>query len=106
MTNYNLLIPFDKKDFLKSQYKLKWDNNAKMWYTTSQSTYGKLLDYHVVDLEVTYENKDIAKKLGAKWNGKHWITSCLNYNTHQQIYDALKENKPETDEEEENSLNT
>jgi hypothetical protein len=100
MTNYNLLIPFEKKDLLKTQYKLKWDNEIKMWHTTSQSTYGKLLDYHVIDLEVTYENKDIAKKLGAKWNGKHWITSRLNYNTHQQIYDALKENKPDTDEDE------
>jgi len=99
------MIPFDKKDFLKSQYKLKWDNETKMWYTTSASTYNKLLDYHVIDLLVRYENKDIAKKLGAKWNGSAWITSRLNYNTHKPIYDSLNNtpsvnNEPETDEEE------
>jgi hypothetical protein len=73
--NY-LLIPYDKKDTMKTQYGLKWDSNRKLWYV-GKDKYGfeDIIKYEIINLDVPYEKKDYVKSVGCKWNGINWYTS-------------------------------
>jgi len=101
MNTYPLLIPYSKKDFLKTQFKLIWNKEKSLWEAKSENVYQQLADYHIIQLVVLYENKDIAKSLGAKWSGTCWITSRLNYVNNKEVYDSLKSPIKSTEPEEE-----
>lgn len=98
MTTQYLLIPYDRKDELKSMYKLKWDDKLKLWGTNSQKTYNKLSEFHIIELNVPFKNKDKVKALGAKWSGKSWVTSRKNYDTNKDAYELFVDH-PDTDDD-------
>ena len=74
--DYNrwLMIPFEKKDEVKTQFKLKWDKDFKMWYTEDESVFGELHEYHVAYYTVPFAYKDSVKAVGFKWDSceKEW----------------------------------
>jgi hypothetical protein len=55
-------------------HKLKWDKDAKYWYTTNVDTWNSLQQFHKTYYDVPFDAKDIVKKYGYKWDRikKHW----------------------------------
>ena len=88
-----LCVPFALKEQMKAQHKLKWNNNLKLWYTTSKTTFMSLKAFHVINLDVVYDKKEKAKKLGAQWNNPRgkWITGKSNYEKNISAYLACGE---------------
>lgn len=86
--NY-LVIPFDKKDAIKTQYGLKWDSNRKLWYINKNKRgFADIEKYEIINLEVPYEKKDYVKQIGCKWNGTNWYTSREIFNKYEsKLYD-------------------
>ena len=91
MSKYYFLIPFSKKDQLKTMYKLKWDAQPKLWYTDRFETYNHpaLIPYHIIDLDIPFCNRDGAKAHGAKWNGSLWVVSKEQYDKNPLIFEEL-----------------
>lgn len=83
-----LAIPYARKDELKRLLHLKWDKDAKMWYVTSQTAYNNdaAKPFHIVNLNVLYDFKDVAKALGAQWNGHTWYVSRHLYNLYRDDF--------------------
>ncbi len=78
-----LNVPFEQKEAAKAKG-AKWDREKKQWYVP-EGTYdpyknfgewmpSKRDDHGNLLLDVPFEQKDIAKELGAKWNStlKRW----------------------------------
>lgn len=100
MNPMSVLIPFEKKDELKLRYKLKWNNDVKLWECGSERIYNMngMFPYHIEPIIVSFANKENAKKLGCKWypKEKFWYTSLGSYNLNKSAYDALSGNKCKT----------
>jgi hypothetical protein len=99
MSKYFLLIPFSKKDQLKPTYKLKWDPEAKLWYTDNFEMFNHpgLTPYHIIDLDIPFCNRDGAKAHGAKWNGTRWVVSKEQYERNPLIFEELSKLPDDTD---------
>jgi len=93
MNPLSVLIPFEKKDELKLRYKLKWNNDEKLWECGNERIYNMngMLPYHIEPISVSFENKENAKRLGCKWyhKEKFWYISLGAYNLDKSAYDAL-----------------
>lgn len=83
MTIINLLIPFEKKDELKKQYSIKWNNEKKTWYYNGDKLPDELNKYTEKIVNIPYEDKDEYKKKysSMKYNRniKSWIMSLEDY---------------------------
>ena len=74
---FYLAVPYDIKDSLKGL--IRWDSEKLLWFTYR---YHKdiIEKYNLIYLDVPYEDKDEAKKLGAIWHKdrKQWYTPIFN----------------------------
>ncbi len=103
-----LNVPKEEKDLAKT-LGAKWDNGEKMWYTTSknpnnQELFEKYSNNQVqknennqsepIYLNVSKEEKDTAKALGAKWDRKaiSWYTTNDNPNNERLFSLYSKQN--------------
>jgi hypothetical protein len=93
MNPLSVLIPFEKKDELKLRYKLKWNDDTKLWECRNERIYNMngMFPYHIEPIIVSFKNKENAKKLGCKWfpKEKFWYISLGAYNLDKPAYDAL-----------------
>ena len=82
---YNLLIPFDKKDEVKKDFKIRWDTDKKIWYYIGNELPIGLDKYEEMVVDVRYEDKDLFKKRfkTMRWNNhdKIWTMSREEYLT-------------------------
>lgn len=82
---YNLLIPFDKKDEVKKDFKIRWDTDKKIWYYIGNELPKGLDKYEEMVVDVRYEDKDLFKKRfkTMRWNNldKIWTMSREEYLT-------------------------
>ena len=86
--NY-LVIPYEKKDAMKTQWGLKWDSNRKLWYISKDKYgFGEIVKYEIINLEVPYETKDYVKSVGCKWNGTNWYTSREIFEKYEAIFNT------------------
>lgn len=76
---YNLLVPFDKKEDLKTEFKIKWDAEKKIWYYMGNQLPEGLEKYEEMVVDVSYDDKDLFKKRfkTMRWNkdNKVWTMS-------------------------------
>lgn len=90
-----LLIPFNKKDELKKQYRdLKWDDKRKLWYLEDNTKWNMLPSYHIKYYDVPYDQKDAIKSSGFKWDAlnKYWYgCDYLFYNLPDNIAIHIEE---------------
>ena len=98
---YSLAIPFDKKDEMKTRYGIKWNTEYKMWCAKNERDYNGLAKYHVVKVDVLYQNKEQFKLLGGQWNGKFNYVHKGLYNKHREELDSLcvENDQPEYSDE-------
>jgi hypothetical protein len=97
---YPLLIPFDLKDSMKSDFRIKWNSENKTWTAPTSAVYAALTDYHIKLVKIKYGHRDAAKKLGCKWNGTSWFTNNLTYIEHKDEFDKFETDpEPATEDE-------
>jgi hypothetical protein len=80
-TKYNLLVPFEDKDKVKS-LGAKWDSLNKIWYFIGDLP-EELKKYKGYAVHVEYEDKDIfkSKYKSLRWNPtkKNWLCNEIDY---------------------------
>jgi hypothetical protein len=90
---FHLLVPYDQKDVLKQKYKLSWNADVKLWHCANERIYNLkgILPYHIKYLSVNFNNKDLAKELGCKWDSvkRSWCIAKGIYDANQSKFDAL-----------------
>ena len=76
---FNLLVPFEKKEDVKKEFKIKWDMDNKIWYYIGNELPEALEKYREMVVDVPYEDKDLFKKRfkSMRWNkdDKIWTMS-------------------------------
>lgn len=99
---FALSVPFSRKDELKKRFKLRWSPTSKLWHAPNRKTYDncELVPYHIVNLKVTYAKKELAKELGARWNGSNWYCSKSQFESNKSkfqscIFDSDNEEEDE-----------
>ena len=72
LPRHYLFVPYneDLTRSLRINHKIRWDKDAKLWYTTSPDIYDRLYLFHKIFYNVPYSGKDIVKKYGYRWDGK------------------------------------
>jgi hypothetical protein len=103
---YFLCVDFVEKDLAKKNG-CKFDRDLKLWYCDDKSN-PLILSHSRVDLDISYENKDKFKALGAKfcpinkvWYGKSGNTELMK--AYKEYKDELKEKVDKKNRDYENS---
>lgn len=91
---YPLLIPFNLKEEVKSNFPIRWDSSNKTWKAMNSSDYTQLSEYHIKLVKIHYDHKASAKLLGCRWNGTSWYTNNATYDEHRDKFDTF-ETKPD-----------
>ena len=84
MPRQDLCIPFNQKDQLKEQYKLRFDLDKKLWYTLCNDDLPEdLKKYKKMYVDIDYEDKDIMKakykSLRFDFLEKSWFCSMEDF---------------------------
>ena len=87
-----LLVPYEKKDELKALYKIKWDTQAKLWYTYEMVE--ALEPYKIMKIQVEYEDKDDYK---LRYKSMRWQTTDKTWTCSYEDYiKVIKNEKNDT----------
>ena len=82
-----VLIPFDKKNEYKKQYKsLRWEVERKLWYTEDHHEWNNLDECHIIYYDVPFEFKDDVKNAGFRWDAVNRFWYGCN-----ELYERLSE---------------
>lgn len=75
-----LIIPFEKKDEFKKDFKIKWDADKKLWYYEGAKINDALHPYTIKKVYIEYDQKDVYRKKfkSLKWDGINKIWLCSN----------------------------
>ena len=76
-----LLVPYEKKDELKTLYKIKWDIKTKLWYI------GEMVEglepYKIMKIQVEYDDKDDYK---LRYKSMRWQTTDKTWTCSYEDY--------------------
>ena len=82
-----LLIPFELKDEIRKEFKIKWDSDKKIWKYIGELPEG-LVKYQMKYLDIPYEVKDEwkAKLKSMKWvaTEKCWAVNFDDYKLYME----------------------
>lgn len=80
---HNLCIPFERKDEIKKDFKIRWDAIKKVWYY-EEDLPEELKKYELMIIDISYDDKDMMKKKFKSMRFdrelKSWTCSMEDYN--------------------------
>ena len=89
MSRINLAIPFNKKDEIKKNYKIKWDKDERTWYYEDDKLPKELQKYIETIIKITYDEREKLKSKcpSARFSGsrKTWVVSKEDYDFYINI---------------------
>ena len=99
-TEYDFDIPYNMKDELKREFRLKWSADRRCWYTTFPKVYKTLKQYQVIKLNIKFTKKDCVKQIGCKWSSqyKSWYCSNELYTNNKELIDSCIQISTKLDE--------
>lgn len=82
---HNLCVPYEEKEVVKKQFKIRWDGEKKVWhYIGNDELPEGLKKYKLMVIDVSYDDKDMMKKKFKSMRFdkelKTWTCSLEDYN--------------------------